>query len=313
MSHRVGGLAATIVKPEDSSLETAPPVVLVHGMGMGRWCFARFQAELLAQGVPSIAIDLPGHGESDDLPCDLTVMIESLTEVVQQVPGCSLLAHSTGGLVAQIVASMVEVNCLVLISPLGKPQLPPKPYAQLRKLVRRGLRLTNHSQIDPIGGDLDAAGLDLAPSDVAAETKERMTECPPHLFKEVMSYKDLDYAAILCPILITTGLKDSVLTWRAGRDLGELLYAIIWRYDDLGHFPMFQVEGARLEQQVTEFILSPASRKVTEADAWAPHEGSGLEARKEAAGDEGRRRSSYGQRMGRQGEDSIGRWDQNIK
>lgn len=238
MSQRVGGLAATIVKPDDSSTETAPPVVLVHGMGMGRWSFARFQEELLAQGVPSVAIDLPGHGESAHLPCDLTVMVESLTEVVKQVPGCSLLGHSAGGLVAQIVASRVEVNCLVLMSPLGGPHLKQRPYGHLMKWVRRGLWLGIRSEIKPMGGDLDEAGLKLAPSDVAAEVKERMTDYPHNFLAQVMSYKDLDYLAIRCPILITTGLKDSVFNWRTGREIGELLYAVIWRYDDLGHFPV---------------------------------------------------------------------------
>lgn len=39
-------------------------VVLVHGAWHGAWCWASLQAELDRRGIPSHAIDLPGHGAS---------------------------------------------------------------------------------------------------------------------------------------------------------------------------------------------------------------------------------------------------------
>jgi pimeloyl-ACP methyl ester carboxylesterase len=39
-------------------------VVLVHGAWHGAWCWASLQAELDRRGIPSYAIDLPGHGAS---------------------------------------------------------------------------------------------------------------------------------------------------------------------------------------------------------------------------------------------------------
>ena len=42
----------------------ARPVVLVHGAWHGAWCWAPLQAELDLRGIPSHAIDLPGHGAS---------------------------------------------------------------------------------------------------------------------------------------------------------------------------------------------------------------------------------------------------------
>ncbi len=39
-------------------------VVLVHGAWHGAWCWAPLQAELDRRGIPSHAIDLPGHGAS---------------------------------------------------------------------------------------------------------------------------------------------------------------------------------------------------------------------------------------------------------
>ena len=58
-------------EPASTAPATSPtaeprPVVLVHGAWHGAWCWASFQAELDRRGVPSFAIDLPGHGASTE-------------------------------------------------------------------------------------------------------------------------------------------------------------------------------------------------------------------------------------------------------
>ena len=42
------------------------PIVLVHGAVHGAWCWAALQTELDRRGVPSYAVDLPGHGASTE-------------------------------------------------------------------------------------------------------------------------------------------------------------------------------------------------------------------------------------------------------
>jgi pimeloyl-ACP methyl ester carboxylesterase len=38
------------------------PVVLVHGFWHGPWCWSLVTEELAARGIPSVAVDLDGHG-----------------------------------------------------------------------------------------------------------------------------------------------------------------------------------------------------------------------------------------------------------
>ncbi|MEU8614750.1 alpha/beta fold hydrolase, partial [Actinoplanes sp. NPDC048791] len=38
------------------------PIVLVHGLWHGSWCWSRLTGPLAAYGVPSVAVDLDGHG-----------------------------------------------------------------------------------------------------------------------------------------------------------------------------------------------------------------------------------------------------------
>ncbi len=40
------------------------PILLVHGAWHGAWCWATLQAELDRRGLPSYAVELPGHGLS---------------------------------------------------------------------------------------------------------------------------------------------------------------------------------------------------------------------------------------------------------
>lgn len=78
----------------------ALPVVLVHGAWHGAWVWAIMQAELDALGVPSYAIDLPGHGVSDqplgDLHGDAAYVAAAIDRLGTDVV---LVGHSYGGAV----------------------------------------------------------------------------------------------------------------------------------------------------------------------------------------------------------------------
>jgi pimeloyl-ACP methyl ester carboxylesterase len=79
---------------------TDPVVVLVHGAWHGAWSWAALQAELDRRGVPSIAIDLPGHGASTlplgDLHGDAQHVADVLDVLARPV---LLVGHSYGGAV----------------------------------------------------------------------------------------------------------------------------------------------------------------------------------------------------------------------
>lgn len=81
-------------------MSASPPVVLVHGAWHGAWCFAGLQHALDNLGVPSYAIDLPGHGASTEPLTDLYGDADHVAAVLRQigVPAV-LVGHSYGGVV----------------------------------------------------------------------------------------------------------------------------------------------------------------------------------------------------------------------
>ncbi len=75
-------------------------VLLVHGAWHGAWCYAALQSELDRRGVPSLAVDLPGHGASllplGDLYGDAQLVADTLATIEGPVV---LVGHSYGGAV----------------------------------------------------------------------------------------------------------------------------------------------------------------------------------------------------------------------
>ena len=95
-------LAVSAVLPE--TVPDHPPVILIHGAANSAAVWTFWQRELAAQGWPSYAIDLRGHGESGprDLShtrqYDYAADVAALVAQFRQSP--VLIGWSMGGLVA---------------------------------------------------------------------------------------------------------------------------------------------------------------------------------------------------------------------
>ena len=88
----------------DAETTASSLVVLVHGAWHGAWCWAALQAELDRRGVPSLAVDLPGHGASPEpiggLHDDAAAVTALLDHLASGAAGpITLVGHSYGGAV----------------------------------------------------------------------------------------------------------------------------------------------------------------------------------------------------------------------
>jgi pimeloyl-ACP methyl ester carboxylesterase len=108
-----------------------PTVVLVHGFWHGSWCWSLVAEQLAARGIPSVAVDLDGHGLKSRSPASrwsrpfdpaafaaepsgvsaITASSAAVTLVRQiRVIGrgepCVVVAHSMGGAVATAAAEL---------------------------------------------------------------------------------------------------------------------------------------------------------------------------------------------------------------
>jgi len=93
-------------------------VLLVHGAWHGAWCWAPLQRALDQLGIPSHAIDLPGHGISPlplgDLHGDAAAVVGALEALP---PDTLLLGHSYGGaVISQAAAHSDRIGHLMFLA-----------------------------------------------------------------------------------------------------------------------------------------------------------------------------------------------------
>jgi pimeloyl-ACP methyl ester carboxylesterase len=97
-------------------------VILVHGAWHGAWCWSALQAELDRRGVPSLAVDLPGHGASTQpiggLRDDAAAVTSVLDHLATREAGpIALVGHSYGGaVITQAAAGRDDVTHLAYLA-----------------------------------------------------------------------------------------------------------------------------------------------------------------------------------------------------
>ncbi|MET7680394.1 alpha/beta hydrolase [Streptomyces sp. NPDC005423] len=112
-------------------MNSATPVVLVHGFWHGSWCWSPVTEQLAARGVAAVAVDLDGHGLKSRSPgsrwgrpfvsaefavepspvagVTASSAAASLVEQVRRIGNgrpCLVVAHSMGGVVATAAAEL---------------------------------------------------------------------------------------------------------------------------------------------------------------------------------------------------------------
>ena len=111
---------------EAAILDTVVPdpamVVLVHGAWHGAWCWAGLQAELDRRGIPSLAVDLPGHGASIAATTGLHGDAQALGATLdilrkRDLGPIVLIGHSYGGaVITQASTGRDDIGHLVYVA-----------------------------------------------------------------------------------------------------------------------------------------------------------------------------------------------------
>jgi pimeloyl-ACP methyl ester carboxylesterase len=112
------------------------PLLFVHGLGHGAWCWEHWQAAAAEAGHPAYAVSLRGHGNSPGRlrTALLRHYVDDVVATAEALPRPPVLVgHSMGGLVVQRALARYAARAAVLVAPV-----PAHPaVASLAAIARR--------------------------------------------------------------------------------------------------------------------------------------------------------------------------------
>lgn len=115
-----------------------PPLLFLHGLGHGAWCYAEhWQDAAAARGYSSYSMSLRGHGGSGgQTRLGRTTLRDYVHDVLQVIASLDqppvLVAHSLGTLVAQRVLQRYPARAGVLLTPIPAGGIPSTMISGMR-------------------------------------------------------------------------------------------------------------------------------------------------------------------------------------
>ena len=98
-----------------------PPLLFVHGLGHGAWCWEHWMQGAADAGHPAYAVSLRGHGGSPGRlrTALLRQYVDDVVATAAELPRPAvLIGHSMGGLVVQRALARYAARAAVLVAPV---------------------------------------------------------------------------------------------------------------------------------------------------------------------------------------------------
>jgi pimeloyl-ACP methyl ester carboxylesterase len=211
-----------------------PPLLFVHGLGHGAWCWEHWLGVAADAGYPALAVSLRGHGGSPgrlrtarlgQYVDDVVATAESL----ERPP--VLIGHSMGGLVVQQVIARYAVRAAVLVAPVPAHPALSSLVAIARRHPTDALRIV-------VGGSLplrpDYLFHELAPDDAARHSGRCHGESAVVQY-QLLLHRPAGRPLGDPPMLVLATPDDRLVPIRGVRATAERYGATLQEFPGMGH------------------------------------------------------------------------------
>jgi 3-oxoadipate enol-lactonase len=259
-TRRKNGMSFVAIGP-DGRAERAP-VLLVHPINLRKECWLDI-ARVLAGDRCCVAVDLPGHGESDDTEdLDLGTWVADCHDLVAALglERCHLVGGSLGGTIALCLAGELpdalsvtamgsssasansSANSVANSGSTGSPDPPDDPVAMLDSVT-----------VEELFAVLAAEAVAPGSPDALVATVRHLTNSHGEaIVRRVLHAAQTADATgwlprVRCPVLVLTGEFDTTCTPDAGRSMASGVGGRHEVLPNVGHLPMLEAPAAVLE------------------------------------------------------------------
>jgi pimeloyl-ACP methyl ester carboxylesterase len=217
------------------------PVLCLPGLFAGSWVFERLLPLIAMRGYPAYAMSYRGHpplapmssiGQQSilDFVADASAAAQSLDRPI-------VIAHSLGGLVAQLLAQRDLIRAAVLVSPAPPHGINVLSPAILVRMVQYLPALLFSRAFLPTNGHFDALVLNRVPDADRAAVRDRFVPDSGRAARDIaLGVHKIPPSAIRVPLLVVGSEHDRFIPLGVARRVAERYGAPLHIAQGHGHF-----------------------------------------------------------------------------
>ncbi len=267
----IGDLLADASPPEKAKFKA--PVVLVHGLWSGGWCWQKWATHFCNLGWECWAINFRGRFEERPGPIlrqlDFAACVEDVRRILRSSPFPPVVvAHSLGGLVAQKAAEAETISALVLLSCPSPRQLQPVAPRPLRLLrLKYSLLMALGRPFRLEEKDFRRLWFSALPEAEQADLSRRMIPESGYLIRDFFERGiEVRFDRVGCPVLVMGGSEDPVVPVSGLQDLGRSLGGDLQVYPGHGHWILGESGGQAIVRDIHRWVVRKLGGKILLAE-----------------------------------------------
>lgn len=251
-----------------------PPVVMIHGAFCGPWAMEGFAAAFIKAGYKVTSPALRFHDTArppvalattslNDYAADLDAVIAAL-----EAPPI-LVAHSMGGLLAQMLAARRETHAAILLAPSAPWGVPPSTLFEISAAQSMFLQPGFWNSILVPSRDIAFAhSLDMFPRQTRDAVFDRFVPESGRAMFEVMHWgidmnrgSEVDAARVTCPLLVMVGSEDRINPPATAQRIAALYdKAVLEIQEGMGHWLVGEPGWEKLAARALAWLKSISGR-----------------------------------------------------
>jgi pimeloyl-ACP methyl ester carboxylesterase len=249
-------------KPQSSQQST--PLLFVHGMWHGAWCWQEHFLPYFAQhNYASHALSLRGHGKSTSQKplrsVSLADYVSDLSDVVNEMPTPPvLIGHSMGGMIVQKYLETHQVPAAVLLAPAPTVGLMPttirfalrRPGAFIKTNLKRSLfpviETPKHCQ--------EFLFSDNMPDDLVEKYYSLMQDESYRAYLDMVILNLARPKRVKTPILVLGAENDAAISIRENEKTAQAYGTQAEIFPNMAHDMMLEADWQKVADRILEWL-----------------------------------------------------------